>query len=95
MTSAIDSDGALVFLGCHGMTWRCGFYTGPDPAADIVIQEGDALLGSTVRHLCCFGGPFVLALDNQIINNGRIVFSVSLLDGRNFIVRADPVRRRW
>jgi hypothetical protein len=92
--SAIDADGTVAFFGCPGPRWdQCGIYTGPDPVADVVIQEGDALLGSTVWRVCCFGPPFVLALDNQMLNRGRIAFAAFLSDGRAVIIRANPVRR--
>jgi hypothetical protein len=93
MAPAIDADGTVTFYGCRADD--CGIFTGPDPIADVVVQESGPLLGAAVGYVCCFGPPFVLALDNQIINNrGRIVFAASLSDARSVIVRADPVRSR-
>jgi hypothetical protein len=93
LASAIDGDGTVAFFGCRGAGFgRCGIYTGLDSVADVVVQEGAALLGSMVRNLCCFGPPFVFALDNEMLSRGRIVFAAGLGDGRSVIVRADPVR---
>jgi len=92
MAPAIDADGTVSFYGCRADD--CGIFTGPDPVVDVVVQESGPLLGATVGSVCCFGPPFVLGLDNQIINRGRIAFAASLSDGRRVIVRADPVRSR-
>lgn len=78
---ALNSNGDLVFqasLDAGGV----GLFTGADPVADKVIQQGDALLGSTVADL---------HIQVESINDfGQIVFWASLADGTKAIVRAEP-----
>ena len=60
-----------------------GVFTGPDPIADKVITDGDSLFGSTVVGQSF--GP-------QGINDlGQLTFIVFLADGREIVVRADPL----
>jgi hypothetical protein len=60
-----------------------GIFTGPDPAANKVIAIGDPLFGSTVT---------ALQFSSQGLNNsGQVAFWASLADGRQVIVRADPL----
>jgi hypothetical protein len=97
MAPAISTAGTT-FYGCvPGQLYvmDCGLYRGPNPATDAVIKEGDPLLGSTVRLVCCWGSPFQFPLANVAINDaGQIAVAVGLIDGRRFIVRADPRRSR-
>src|SRR5262249_56847714 len=60
-----------------------GIFTGPDPVADRVIGIGDPLLGSTVVAL-----NFV---PEGLNDSGQLAFGAGLADGRQVVVRADPV----
>ena len=94
MAPAISVAGTT-FYGCQpGQIdfMDCGLYRGPNPATDTVIKEGEPFLGSTIRLVCCLGGPFAFPLANGAINDfGQIAVAVQLADGRGFIVRANPV----
>ncbi len=78
---AINASGDLVFranLDAGGS----GLFCGPDPVADKVIMTGDALLGSTVQDV---------HIQVESLNDlGQIAFWVSLSDGTEAIVLADP-----
>jgi hypothetical protein len=60
-----------------------GIFTGPDPVDDRVIGTGDPLFGSTVTGV--FVGP------EGLNDSGQLAFRATLADGRQVIVRADPV----
>lgn len=60
-----------------------GIFTGPDPIADKVIRTGDCLFNSTVTSLFSFSA----ALNDA----GQVAFLARLANGRDVIVRADPV----
>jgi hypothetical protein len=60
-----------------------GIFTGPDPVNNKVIAAGDALFGSSVASLFLF---------REGLNDaGQIAFLATLADGRELVVRADPV----
>jgi hypothetical protein len=62
-----------------------GILTGPDPVADKVIGDGDALFGSTatiLQNVTTIDGPN---------DAGQIVFRYSLADGRSGIALATPM----
>jgi hypothetical protein len=50
-----------------------GIFTGPDPLADKVIREGDALFGSTATEINYFRG---------LNDDGAIAFTYVLANGR-------------
>ena len=78
----INNAGAVV----HTATPRSGslgLFAGPDPEADRILAIGDPLLGSTVADFA----------SNPVSVNaaGQVAIRASLVDGRQVIVRADPV----
>ena len=78
----INNAGAVV----HTATPRSGslgLFAGPDPEADRILAIGDPLLGSTVAELA----------SNPVSVNatGHVAIRVRLTDGRQVILRADPV----
>lgn len=77
-TPVVNARGEVGFLGLTTETF--GILTGPDPIANLVVQAGDPLLGSTVQSLR-FGG---------INGAGKIVFLAGLADGRQVVVVATP-----
>jgi len=60
-----------------------GLFAGPDPEADRILALGDPLLGSTVAELA----------SNPVSVNaaGQVAVRARLTDGRQLILRADPV----
>ena len=83
-THAINDSGVIAFSVSLDSGPR-GIFTGADPIADKVIEEGDALFGSTVTS--------VFFYHHGLNNGGQIAFRASLADGRDVIVRADPVHQ--
>jgi hypothetical protein len=79
--TGINNGGTVAFLGVLE-EGGAGIFTGADPAADKVIQTGDALDGSTVTN--------VFASNKSLNNGGQLVFFAELEDGRQGIFRADP-----
>lgn len=61
-----------------------GVYTGPAPF-EKVIEIGDPLLGSTLTNFIFLG------LGTHMNDSGQVVFLAFLADGRQVLVRADPV----
>lgn len=85
---SVNDSGNVVFGALKGMgaTNLEGFYFGPDPMTDRVIQDGDPLLGSTVTHL------FIDSTNRHFNNDlGSVAFVAQLADGREVVVRADPI----
>jgi hypothetical protein len=78
----INNSGQVTFAATpHGGT--LGAFAGPDPVAGKVLALGDSLFGSTVAEF---------ALNPVSVNDaGQIALRVRLADGRQFILRADPV----
>jgi hypothetical protein len=74
----INDVGTVVFRG-YLDTGERGIYSGPDPVADKVVQEGDPLFGSTVASVA-----FLRGLNNQ----NEIAFYFTLIDGRSGIAKA-------
>ena len=60
-----------------------GLFAGPDPEADRILALGDPLLGSTVEDLA--SNPV------SVNDDGQVAIRVKLTDGRQLILRADPV----
>jgi T5SS/PEP-CTERM-associated repeat protein len=85
----INASGTVAFLGILD-DGRYGIFTGPDPIADKVIATGDALNGSTVSSIDTGISP-------EFNDAGQIAFKVMLADGRQVLIRADPVTNviRW
>jgi hypothetical protein len=96
-TRIVDTDGA--FEACRGALitnagavvgiatprgGSLGLFAGPDPEADRILAVGDPLLGSTVAELA----------SNPVSVNatGNVAIRARLTDGRQLILRADPVR---
>jgi hypothetical protein len=79
----INNAGPIAFYGTP-TGGQLGLYTGTDPLRHRIIGLGDALFGATVVDF---------ALNPVSINEpGQLVIRVALDDGRQFILRADPVR---
>ena len=96
ITRLIDTDGA--FDACRGALitsagavvriatprgGSLGLFAGPDPEADRILALGDPLLGSTVAEIA----------SNPVSVNaaGHVAIRARLTDGRQLILRADPV----
>jgi hypothetical protein len=60
-----------------------GIFRGPDPVADVIIASGDPLFGSTVAN--------VFFTEGGLNDNGQVAFVAQLEDGREVVVRAQPV----
>jgi hypothetical protein len=60
-----------------------GIFTGSDPVADKVIQEGDPLFGGTVGSVISFS-------PQGLNDNGSLAFLADTQNG-SYVVRADPV----
>jgi hypothetical protein len=78
----ITSAGAVVCIATP-RGGSLGLFAGPDPEADRILALGDPLLGSTVAEL----------VSNPVSVNaaGEVAIRVRLTDGRQLILRADPV----
>jgi hypothetical protein len=91
----IDTEGAFeafrgALIGGAGAVVRIatprggslGLFSGPDPGPDKILAIGDPLLGSSVADLA----------SNPVSVNatGQVAIRVSLTDGRQLILRADP-----
>jgi len=79
---AVNNHGQVVFTAVidSGIT---GLFAGPNPMTDVVIKQGDQLLGNRIVE-----GP---AFSNRGLNDaGQIVFFARLEDGTEGIYRADP-----
>jgi hypothetical protein len=63
-----------------------GLYAGPDPEQDRIIALGDHLLGSEVTDLA--------ANPVSLNGKGQVAVRARLTDGRQLIVRADPIGER-
>ena len=96
ITRIIDTDGA--FEACRGALitsagavvhiatprgGSLGLFAGPDPEADRILAIGDPLLGSIVAEFA----------SNPVSVNaaGQVAVRARLTDGRQLILRADPV----
>jgi hypothetical protein len=81
---SINTSGAVAFIAELRGGGK-GIYTWPDAVANKVIQTGDSLFGSTVTETGLYSSIYALN------NSGQIAFFARLADGREVIVRADPV----
>jgi len=83
LSGALSAAGDLVFQANldSGPSATGGLFTGTDPVADKVIAVGDPLAGSTVSNLNL----------GDMNDAGQIAFYAGLADGRDLVVRADPV----
>ena len=91
----IDTEGAFESFRGRTARRRCrrahrhtaggnlGLFNGPNPETDKILAIGDHLLGSTVADLA--------ANPVSINAGGQVAVRASLADGRQFILRADPV----
>jgi hypothetical protein len=78
----INTAGDVVFTGTpRGGT--LGLFTGPDPHADRLLALGDALFSSSVADLA--------ANPVSVNAHGHVAVRATLADGRQFIMRSDPV----
>jgi len=59
-----------------------GIYTGPDPLANVVIDNNEPLFGSQILTFAFTGG---------LNDAGQIAFTAFMEGGRKVIVRADPL----
>jgi hypothetical protein len=78
----IAGDGAVVRIATpRGGT--LGLFAGPNPDADRILAIGDDLLGSTVADFAA----------NPVSINaaGQVAICASLTDGKQYILRTDPV----
>jgi uncharacterized repeat protein (TIGR01451 family) len=85
---SISGSGALIFaaLRKQGLGMVAGLYRGPDPLADKLLEQGDALPGYG-----SLAARFFLA--HPAINDaGQFAFLAELGDRTQVIVRADPPR---
>lgn len=78
----ITSAGAVVRIATP-RGGSLGLFAGPDPESDRILALGDPLLGSTVADLA----------SNPVSVNaaGHVAVRASLTDGRQLVLRADPV----
>jgi hypothetical protein len=78
----ITSAGAVVCIATP-RDGSLGIFAGVDPEADRILALGDPLLGSHVADLA----------SNPVSVNatGHVAIRASLTDGRQLILRADPV----
>ncbi len=78
----ITSAGEVVFIATP-RGGSLGVFAGPDPEVDRILALGDRLLGSTVAELA--SNPVSVNAASQVAVRAR------LTDGRQLIVRADPI----
>jgi hypothetical protein len=81
---AMSDGGDLVFQANRDgpdVSTTGGIYTGSDPVANKVLAVGDAFAISTVSRI----------LLGDINDAGQIAFFAEVADGRDFVLRADPV----
>ena len=78
----LDDHGRLVFYATP-KRGELGVFSGADPHTDCLLSIDSSLLGSTVVDF---------ALNPVSINDvGQLAIRVTLADGRQFVLRADPV----
>lgn len=77
----INNQGQIAFAALIDAGANYGIFTGPDPIADKVIQEGDPLFGSTITQIGFFRG---------MNNHGQIAFRYRLASGAQGIAVATP-----
>jgi len=78
----INAAGAMVFSATP-RGGSLGLFAGPDPEADRILAVGSSLLGSAVAEFA----------SNPVSVNaaGHVAIRASLTDGRQLILRADPI----
>jgi len=84
LNAAFSENGRLVFQANRDgpdVSTTGGIYTGADSVAHKVLAVGDAYAGSTVSRI----------LLGDINDAGQIAFFAEVMDGRDFVLRADPV----
>jgi hypothetical protein len=79
----INGAGAVVFIATP-RGGSLGLFAGPDPDAHRILAIGDSLLGSTVEDFA--SNPV------SVNDAGHVAIRASLTDGRQLILRTDPVR---
>ena len=83
-SALVNNEGTIVFAATP-RGGRLGVFCGPDPVTDRIIEIGVPLFGSAVADF---------ALNPVSMNNaGQLAIRVALADGRQAIVRADPMPR--
>ena len=81
-SALITNAGAVVHIATP-RGGSLGLFAGPDPGADRILAIGDPLLGSSVAEFA----------SNPVSVNaaGQVAIRAKLVDGRQFILRADPL----
>jgi hypothetical protein len=79
---SINNQGAVAFQAVLDNGAK-GIFTGPDPVSDKVVAVGDLLFGSAVLDVSFYRAG--------LNNHGQLAFRALLADGRQVIVRADPL----
>ena len=77
----INDAGTVVFQAQRFGTTDAGIFTGPDPVADRVITQGDALDGSTV---------VAVDINLDLNRHGQVALLAVLDDGRTGLYLASP-----
>ena len=80
--ATLSPSGQLAFIATL-KNGNVGIFTGPDPVADKVIEEGDPLFGGTVGSVISFS-------PQGLNDNGSLAFLANTQNG-SYVVRADPV----
>ena len=79
---ALVTDGGVVLIATP-RGGQLGLFSGVEPDADRILGLGDALLGSTVTDFA--------ANPVSVNASGQVAIRATLTDGRELILRADPV----
>ena len=82
-TPSQNGKGKIVFTATLDDRADYGLYDGPDPVANKIIAPVDSLAGSQVLQ--------VITCEQALNDKGQIAFMARLGDGREVVVRADPV----
>jgi hypothetical protein len=82
-TAEINNHGKIAFTARVTATGTLGIFTGNDPVQDRVAMVGDPLDGSTITGL--------VMGRNGLNDQGQVVFSAELADGRQGIFVATPI----
>jgi hypothetical protein len=83
-TPVINNSGEVAFLATLDIG-GVGIFSGPDPVTDKILRTGDFLFGSEIIDLPSNGARLGLN------DSGQVAFEALLADGRDVIVRADPI----
>jgi hypothetical protein len=83
---ALVADSGVIIAIATPRGRRLGLFAGPDPDVDRILALGDPLLGSEISDLA--------ANPVSLNSHGRLAVRVLLADGRQLILRADPIGDR-